>query len=290
MTANPHYTPDWAARAATAEAEYARAQAQCAAAGLATPAHGAAQERLAAAREALRLARLARFPLIADYAAFLFTGLEADEDGFFALPDFAEFTSIEQADAAHERALRRQREGLLECQSRLQTGQPRGLGAFAVADEVISTWRQFGPLDSGTSCLVSFHETEGQYHVCLAHHWGRLHRQSNEAFRRIATQLARESIQLLAPETAPVFQPEGHREARNRELIRAANALAARFSFYRHLLPEHGLREEFALVGMLWNGASFIDPDWSAVVYQTLPEALYLAAATPPPAPRLSQD
>lgn len=290
MPANPHHTPDWLPRLASAEAAYASAQAQCIAAALGTPAHDAAQEHLATAREALRLARLARFPLIADYAASLFAGLEANEDGFFALPDFAEFTSIEQADAAHERALTRQREGLLERQSRLQTGQPRGLAAFAVADEVVSTWRHFGPSDSGISCLVSFHEAAGQYHVCLAHHWGQLHQQSNEAFRRIATLLARESIQLLAPETAPVFTPDGHRLARNRELIRTANALAARFSFYRHLLPEHGLREEFALVGMLWNGASFIDPDWSAVVYQTLPEALYLAAATPPPVPRLTED
>jgi hypothetical protein len=288
MTANPHYTPDWAGRTAAAEAAHARAQAQCAAALLGSSAYRAAQEQLAAAREALRLARLARFPRIADYAAFLFTGLEAGEDGFFVLPDFGEFTTIEQADAAYARAQQRQREGPLARETRLQTGQPPGLAAFANAHEVISTWRLFGTERDGVECMASFHEAEGRYHVCLAHHWGRLHRQSNETFRRIATQLAREGILLLAPETAPVFEHEGHRQARNRELIRTANALAGRFRFYRHLLPERGLREEFARVDMVWNGAAFIDPDWSAVLYSTLPEALYLAAATPPPAPRLS--
>lgn len=290
MTANPLYATDWPLRLATAEAEHASAQAQCAATALGTPAHRAAQEYLARTRAALKLAELARFPLIADYAGFLFASLPVDADGFSALPDFAAFTSLAEAEAAYGRARQRQRGGLLEQASRLQTGQPHGLAAFAKADEVVSTWRHFGPAEEGITCLVSFHEAAGRYHVCLAHHWGRLHRQSNEAFRRIATQLTRESIMLLAPETTPVFEHEGHRQARNRELIRTANALAAKFRFYRHLLPERDLREEFALVDMAWNGAAFIDPDWSAALYRSLPEPLYLAAATPPPAQRLSQD
>ncbi len=289
MTANPLYATNWSLRLATAEAEYANAQARCAATALGAPGYQAAQEHLAATRAALKAARLARFPLIADYAAFLFADLPADEDGFSVLPDFAAFTSLAEAEAAYERARQRQRLGLLAQTSRLQAGQPPGLTAFAMADEVVSTWRHFGSAESGITCLVSFHESAGRYHVCLAHHWGRLHRQSNEAFRRIASQLAAESIQLLAPETAPVFEPGGHHQARNRELIRTANTLAGKFRFYRHLLPEQSLREEFAFVEMGWNGTAFVDPDWSAALYRSLPEALYLAAATPQSVPSLPE-
>jgi hypothetical protein len=284
--ANTHYDPDWAGRITTAEAYYVRAQMLCDAAmatGFGSPAHRAALDRLAAAKDELRAARLSQFHSIAEYAAWRFSTLEDAEDGFALIPDFRELTSVAEVDDAYERASRHRREGSLEGKSRLQTGQPPGLAAFAEETTVISTWRRFGPVDTGIECMVTFHETAGRYHICLAHAWGGLRHNSNEIFRRIATQLARESIMLLRPAAAPVFRPDGHRQAQNRDLIREVNALAANFQFYRHLLPDQGLREQFSRVDMGWDGASFYDPDWSAMVYPTLPEVLRAAAATPAP-------
>ena len=284
--ANPHYDPDWAARITTAEAYYTRAQMLCDAAmgaGFGSPGHRAALDRLTAAKNELAAARLSQYPSIAEYAARRFATLEDAEDGFAVIPNFAAFTSIAQVDEACERAAQHRREGSLEYKTRLPTGQPHGLTAFGEETAVISTWRRFGPVDTGIECMVTFHETAGRYHICLAHGWGSLRHNSNEIFRRIATQLARESIMLLRPAAAPVFRPDGHRQAQNRALIREVNVLAASFQFYRHLLPDHGLREQFSRVDMGWDGASFYDPDWSAAVYSTLPEALRAAAAMPSP-------
>ena len=283
---NPHYHPDWSNRLATAQARYTHAQMRCDAAmatGFSSRAHRDALNSLSAAKDELKTAQLSQFPNVADYAAWLFAGLGDAGDGFAVIPDFAAFTSVTEVDEAYERAGRHQREGLLESKSRLRTGQPASLAAFADASAVISTWRLFGSAETGIKCMVSFHETGARFHICLAHPWGGLQRHSNEAFRRIATQLARESILLISPATAPVFRADGHRQAQNRELIREVNALAAGFQFYRHLLPGHGLREAFSRVDMGWDGASFYDPDWSAAEYSTLPEALRAAAATPSP-------
>ncbi|MCB5945233.1 hypothetical protein [Acidocella sp. KAb 2-4] len=282
---NPHYAADCASRIATAEARYARALMQCDAAmasGFGSAAHRAALEFLTTAKATLHAARLTRFRTIADYAAWLFDDAATNAGEFAVIPDFDAFTSIEEAEAAHERALRHRREGTLERKSRLDTGQPPGLAAFAEAEAVISTWRLFGNAETCIECMVSFQQIGDKFHICLAHPWGALTGHSNEAFRRIATQLARESILLHSPATAPVFLPDGHRRAQNRELIREVNALAASFQFYRHLLPGHGLREEFARVDMGWDGATFYDPDWSAMVFATLPETLRAAAAASP--------
>lgn len=129
--------------------------------------------------------------------------------------------------------------------------------------------------------MVSFCLAAQLFHVCLAHPWGALTLKSNEVFRGIATQLTRESILLQLPEAASVFTDDGHRLARHRELIRQVNGLAAKFRFYRHLLPERGLQEEFCRVDMVWNGAGWIDPDWSAIVYNRLPATLREAAGQP---------
>jgi hypothetical protein len=60
--------------------------------------------------------------------------------------------------------------------------------------------------------------------------------------------------------------------------------MAAKFRFYRHLLPRRDLKEQFCLVAMTWDGARFIDPDFSAALYESLPAALRAAEQTPEPA------
>ena len=230
-----------------------------------------------AAVEAARAAWRAQFETVADYAAWRFSRLAAAKDGFALDHDAAEFATIEAVESAYENAARDAREGTLERRFRLQTDQPPELAAFAEGSGTISSWRRFGEID----CMVSFCLADGLIHICLAHPWGGLALKSNEIFRTIATQLARETILLQRPGAAVVFTDDGHKLARHRELIRQVNGLAAQCRFYRHLLPERGLREEFCRVDMVWNGASWIDPDWSAVVYDRLPRTLREAAGQP---------
>lgn len=280
MPRNPLYDPGWPTQLDNADAVLAQARRREtaeAARHFASPDHHAALAWLDAARQARRAAFLGQFETVADYAAWRFAGVETAKDGFALAWDVMDFPSITEVDAAYERALRHRHEGTLEENFRLNTGQPPGLPAFADKSSIISSWRRFGETD----CMVSFCTAGETFNICLAHQWGKLTRHSNELFRSIATQLARESIVLMLPEAAPVFERDGHRLAQHRETIRKVNALAAKFRFYRHLLPEHGLREEFCAVTMGWDGARFVDPEWSAIVYATLPVALREAAGQP---------
>jgi len=274
---NPFYNTNWHGQLASAEAALAEARRGEAAAPFGSAEHRTALAWLDAARTAQRNAWRMQFETIAAYARWRFGGLADARDGFALDRDMAAFISIEEVDTAYEYALRDEREVTLEQRFRLETGQPAGLMAFAEGGETISSWRRFGELD----CMVSFCIAEGLVHLCLAHPWGGLALKSNEIFRGIATQLARETLVLQVPEAAKLFHNEGHRLARHRELIRQVNGLAAKLRFYRHLLPERGLREEFCRVDMVWNGAGWIDPDWSAQVYDKLPLALREAAGQP---------
>ena len=277
MPRNPFYNTNWHSQLAAAEAALAEARRGEAAAPFGSAEHRTALAWLDAARGAQRAAWRMQFETIAAYAKWRFGELPDSRDGFALARDMAAFISIEEVDTAYEYALRDEREGTLEQRFRLEIGQPAGLVAFAEGDETVSSWRRFGELD----CMVSFCFAGGLFHICLAHPWGALALKSNEIFRTIATQLARETLVLQEPEAAKLFQNEGHRLAQHRELIRQVNGLAAKLRFYRHLLPERGLREEFCRVDMVWNGAGWIDPDWSAMVYDRLPAALREAAGQP---------
>jgi hypothetical protein len=274
---NPLYNKDWHRLLTAAEAELTEARRDEAAVPFGSAEHRTALAWLDAARAAQRNAWRMQFETIAAYAKWRFGELPDSKDGFAVARDMAAFISIEEVDTAYEYALRDEREGTLEQRFRLETAQPPGLTAFAEGGETVSSWRRFGELD----CMVSFCMAEGLIHICLAHPWGALALKSNEIFRAIATQLARETLMLQMPEASVLFQNEGHRLAQHRELIRAVNGLAAKLRFYRHLLPERGLREEFCRVDMVWNGAGWIDPDWSAMVYDKLPAALREAAGQP---------
>ncbi len=281
MARNPLYGAGWQARLNAAEdmLEAARRdEAQLAAASFASNAHRSAIARLDTARAAYRAAWLAQFETIADYAFWRFSTLQDGPDGFALARDPSAFTSLEAVDEAFARAERDAREGTLEQRFRLGVGQPAGLTAFAPGMGTISSWRRFGEID----VMVSFCQAGDLFHICLAHPWGGLAKQkSNDIFRAIATQLTRETILLLAPEAAPVFAEGGHSQARNREFIRTVNAWAEKFRFYQHLLPERGLREAFCAVSMVWSGAGWIDPDWSAQIYGLLPAALREAGSLP---------
>lgn len=279
MPRNPCHDANWRARLAAASAalEAARGAEVAASLSFASPAHRAALAGLEAAKDEVRAAWRAQFSTVADYAAWRFAGMGESRDGFAAARDMDGFASLEAVDAAYGFALRDAREGTLEGRFRLETGQPAGLAAFADARETVSSWRRFGEID----CMVSFCLADGLFHICLAHPWGALALQSNDIFRAIATQLTRESLVLQAPEADKLFRDEGHRLMQNHALIRHVNGLAAKFRFYRHLLPERALREEFCRVDMTWNGAGWIDPDWSAMVYDRLPAVLREAAGQP---------
>jgi hypothetical protein len=276
---NPFFEANWQSQLASAEEALAAAQRgeSAASANFASPEHRTALARLDTARATQRAVWRTQFETVAEYAAWRFSGLGPSRDGFILAREPADFASMEEVDTAYEHALRDEREGTLEQRFLLETGQPPGLTGFARAGETISSWRRFGDLD----CMVSFCLAESLFHICLAHPWGGLALKSNEIFRAIATQLTRESLLLQAPDAAKLFQDDGHRLAQHRELIRHVNGLAAKFRFYRHLLPERGLREEFCRVEMVWNGAGWIDPDWSAMVYDRLPLTLRVAAGQP---------
>ena len=274
MPRNPFYNKDWHSQLAAAEAVLSEARRGEAAVPFGSVDHRTALAWLDAARAAQRNAWRMQFETIAAYAKWRFGGLAEARDGFAVERDMAAFISMEEVDTAYEYALRDEREGTLEQRFRLEVGQQVGLTAFAEGAGTISSWRRFGEID----CMVSFCMTEGLIHICLAHPWGGLALKSNDIFRAIATQLAHETLVLQAPEAAKLFQDEGHRLVQYRELIRLVNGLAAKLRFYRHLLPERGLREEFCRVDMVWNGAKWIDPDWSAQVYDKLPAALREAA------------
>jgi hypothetical protein len=281
MARNPLYNAQWRARLEAAKAALQAIRAEetrCAAAGFGSPAHRRALAMLDEARALRTAIWRTQFETIADYAAWRFSTLEDARDAFALARDLTGFTSIEAVDEAFANAQRDARDGTLEQRFRLEVGQPAGLAAFAPGSGTISSWRRFGEID----CMVSFCLAEQNFHICLAHPWGGLAAQkSNEMFRAIATQLARETILLQAPEAEPVFADGGHRLAQNREAIRVVNALAAKFRFYRHLLPERNLREEFCAVSMVWNGSGWIDPDWEARVFDRLPESLRDAGSLP---------
>jgi len=279
MPANPDYDPHWRARHCEASEALARAEAERTRAA-ATHFGGAGHQHAVAlctqARQALDAAWVAQFPTIAAYAAWRFSTLPHAD--FTVVQDHAAFATCGEVDMAFARARRNAEEGLAAEIYLLRTAQPPGLAAFA--GDVVSTTRRFGEID----LLVSFHETPPSYHVCLAHRWGEL-RGSNETFRACASQLMRESILVLLPEAEPLFSAGRHHLVQHRDLLRQANALAARFHYYRHLQPGARQREEFTRVEMAWAGTHFIDPEWSAEVFATLPPTLREATAQMPSAP-----
>ena len=283
---NPFYDPNWPALAQAAQQALAAARAAEAQAPLGSPAHHLALAALEEARQATERAQRAAFPRIADYAAWRFSDLPEAKDGFSVLPDPASFESLAAVDQACVRLLRQRQEGADVSAILLRDGQPASLAAFADPAALLSSWRQFG--SNGPEALVSACELGEAIHLCIAHRWGGIGPNSNARYLHAASQLAQETILLRLPAAAILFQDEGFRLAANRETLRAANHIAARLVFYRHLLPGAGQREEFARVTLVWNGARCIEPDWEAEIYGSLPLPLRAALfATPAPAPRL---
>lgn len=302
---NPDYDPDWAPRYHALTMVAARLEAECdqlaVAAGFGSVRHRAA---LARHRQALAEAALVyrgRFRTIAAYAESRFAALPPAKSGASLIPDFDTFTSFEDVDAAFDRAARRAAENPLLDEMSLPVRQPAGLAAFAATGELISSWRRFDPAELGPGtagsepldCLVTFQQCGDTFHICLAHPWGRLSPQSRDQFRNIATILARQTMIVALPEADIVFRDGNHALAEHRQLIRQVNEWAGKFRFYRHLLPRRDLKEQFCRVDMTWNGARFIDPDFSACLYESLPASLRAAteqSADSPFAPRLPYD
>jgi hypothetical protein len=280
---NPYHDPDWAAKAAAAAENCRRWEAVCAAIaaaeGFASARHLAALEQHREAIAQHRIARLGQFATIAAYAEARFAALPA-ATGFSVTAGADSFTTIEAVDEAFLRAAQRRRRAEYEDTALLPDGQPPGLAAFGDPAAVISSWRRFEGVEPGETldCMVSFHQAQKQFHVCLAHRWGGLSARSNETFRRIAAILTRQTICFAMPEAEIIFRDGNHRLAEHRALIRQVNEMARRFSFYRHLWPDHALKEQFSRVEMVWDGAGFIDPDWSADIYALLPVALRQAS------------
>jgi hypothetical protein len=230
-------------------------------------------------RENAEAALRGRHATLAEYAQSRFAALNL---GY--TPDFAAFTTLEQVHAALRQA--GAGEALLVDEVSLPLGQPAGLAAFQPAAEVISSSRRFEAAELGAhqgiaadsflDCVVSVHEKGGNIHFCIAHRWGGLTPRAGDQFRNIATVLARQAIAFTFPAADEVFGAK-FASPDKRGLIRDINALAARFRFYRHVLPRRELREQFGVVEMAWAGTRFIDPDFSATLYPSLPEALRAA-------------
>ena len=289
---NPYYDPDWAVeyQALAAQCEgWERVCGQIAVEdGFGAPRHLTALAQLAQAKAAAAQALRGQYQTVADYAAWRFGTLPPARGGVAVLPDFADFPSGEAVDAAYRRACENAGENPLIDEMSLPVRQPAGLAAFAQAREVLSSWRRFAPAElsryptaTGTEaldCLVSFHQLGEEFHICIAHRWGGLSPRSRDQFRNVATLLARQTIEVLLPGAGMLFTDGRHAAPEHRELIRAVNATARRFQFYRHLLPRRDLKEQFCRVAMEWDGARLIDPDFEAALFEALPVSLREAA------------
>jgi hypothetical protein len=286
MPANPYHDPDWAEiyRVSLAAAEQWQIASDAIAAqeGFGSPRHRAALAGLHQSRAAAQTARRGEHKTLAEYAEWRFTGLALDW-----APDFEAFTSLDQVHAALAQAEAARLEESWLDEVSLPVRQPEGLTAFADKTQIVWSPRRFEAAEMGAGqgisaetyldCIVSMHELDSMLHFCIAHRWGGLSPQSRDQFRNIATVLARQAIGFMNPEAAAIF---GARDARpdQRLLVREINAQASRFRFYRHVLPRRELREQFGRVDMAWTGVKYIDPDFSAALYSSIPEALRTAA------------
>jgi hypothetical protein len=302
--ANPNFDPGWAETyraCAEVSARWTRVCAQIAAQeGFASPRHLAALAQERAAKAKAEAAALGQYETVAAYARWRFGGLPAARGGAGVVPDFEGFASIEAVDAAYLAACRYAAENPFVDEVSLPVRQPAGLLAFAAAGAVVSSARRFEPGelspyptatgDAALDCVVSFQALDETFHFCIAHRWGELSPQSRDQFRHVATLLARQAIEFSLPGAGVIFQQGRHAALEFREMIRQVNAMARRFCFYRHLLPGRGLKEQFCRVEMVWDGARFIDPDFSTGLYDAVPEVLRAASErfAPPPPKRLT--
>jgi len=282
MPANPYYDPDWEHkyRASAAEAEKWQQACDAIAAqdGFGSPRHRAALASLQKSREAAQTARRGEHKTLAGYAAWRFTGLALDWT-----PDFTAFTTLDQVHEALAQAEATRLENAWLDDVSLPVRQPDGLAAFADKTTTVCSPRRFEAAEMGAGqgiaaesfldCIVTMQELGEEVHFCIAHRWGALSPQSRDQFRNIATVLARQAIGFMNPETAEIFAAP-HARPDQRLLVREINAQASRFRFYRHVLPRRELREQFGRVDMAWTGIKYIDPDFSAALYATIPEAL----------------
>lgn len=302
--ANPDFDPGWAETyraCAAVSARWTQVCAQIAALeGFGSPRHLAALAQERAAKAQAEAAALGQYETVADYARWRFGGLPAAQGQAGVVPNFEEFASIAAVDAAYLAATRYAAENPFVDEVSLPVRQPAGLLAFAAAGAVVSSARRFEPGalspyptatgDAALDCVVSFQALDETFHFCIAHRWGELSPQSRDQFRHVATLLARQAIEFSLPGAGVIFQQGRHAALEFREMIRQVNAMALRFCFYRHLLPGRGLREQFCRVEMVWDGARFIDPDFSTGLYDAVPEVLRAASErfAPPPPKRLA--
>ncbi|MDD2794948.1 hypothetical protein [Acidocella sp.] len=290
-TPNPYYDPYWEQKYRKLAARTEKWRVVCAQIaardGFGAPRHLRALAQREQAKALEDAARRGRFATVADYATWRFAAVPPAREGGVALPDFEAFPSIEAVDAAFWRVLHQEAQNPLVDAMSLPVRQPAGLAAFAPPRDVLSSWRRFFPAELSrypaatgaepVDCLVSFHQLGGEFHICIAHRWGRLSPHAHDQFRNVATLLARQTMEVLHPGVGMIFTEGRHAAPQYRELLRQANAAAARFRFYRHLLPRRDLREQFCRVDMGWDGARFIDPDFEVALYEALPEALRTA-------------
>src|SRR5579871_826625 len=106
MPRNPYYDKDWHSKLSLAEAilTAARQDEAEAATVFASPRHRAAMATLKRARAEQRAAWRLQFETVADYAAWRFGDLAEGRDGFAVAHRVADFTSLEEVDAAYEHA------------------------------------------------------------------------------------------------------------------------------------------------------------------------------------------
>jgi len=292
MPANPHYRPDWAERLRQREDSVAKWRNVCdtiaAQDGFGSLRHRAAMAQQEDALQQAKEAGWAKFETIAAYAAWRFASLPENAGDAALVPDFDAFESIEAVDAAYARARERRREPAVLDEVSLPVRQPAGLAAFVDEAAVIVSPRRFAAAelaphdgsapDAILDCVVSLHQLAGEAHFCIAHRWGDLSPKSSDQFRNIATRLAQQALEYLHPGAAVLFGKAGHASPEHRDLIRQVNASARTFHFYRHMLPRRDLKEQFCRVDMEWQGMRFIDPDWSAAIYASLPAVLRAAS------------
>jgi hypothetical protein len=290
---NPHYDPNWAEVMRACAEDAARWQAVCAAVaeqdGFGAPRHRAALAQQAEAAKRAEVALWTQHRTVAEYAAWKF-GMLAAPQGAGLVHDLDGFESIEAVNAAFARARAQLLEPVMVDEVSLPVRQPAGLLAFADAQEVLVSPRRFAQVELAPharagegdylDCMVSVHQTGGEIHFCIAHRWGELSPGAGDQFRNIATLLARQALAFLHPGAEVLFGGGNHASPAHRELIKQVNASAATLRFYRHMLPRRDLKEQFCRVDMAWDGAKWLDPDWSAAIYDSLPAALRDAAAS----------
>ncbi len=294
--ANPNYDPEWKATHDRHAVERARAGAErdrlAKSGAMLSDAYRQAEAEFDHHQRACLASFKTQHATVQEYAAWVFREFKVssgDWEGGIPVPqvDFAQLRTIEETDAAWSRVHRIVSDSAAERRSRLPTGQPEGLRAFAdpVSLTLTRYWREFSPhdlypsgyaRDAGTWTLMTVDVQEDRWHVCFMHNWGGVGVSVTNAIERLATAVHREACAIAEQQAPKAIGIRAWLTRLGAGRRRTVPLAPDRFHFYQHI-PPHGLyvTEQFDRVDMVFREGEYREPKW--VGYQVIPEVIQSA-------------